>query len=214
VAAALAAAFIHSAAPFPALQPPLPSSAPSSLPPRLNPSPLLPPLHPPPHPIPLPTALWFRVTNPKDSGAPFPFEALLHTYLAVGHDNIGSVRVGGLRGLTYISKPEGGARKVQEEEALSIDREIDRVYVKAPDAVTVTGIAAGAAGAAAGGGAGGRRVTGVTCKSHATLRDAAPGLRQVVVKCPLDVVVWNPWIEVSAERRGRFPEPCALFLTF
>lgn len=58
----------------------------------------------------------------------FPLSQALHTYLAVG--DIGKVRVRGLDGLTYIDKMDGGTEKTQTG-AVTIDREVDRIYTGA-----------------------------------------------------------------------------------
>ena len=72
------------------------------------------------------------VTNPKGAPAPFAFEALLHTYLFLGNDAAGAVELAGLGGVSYLDKPAGGAERVQEEGALKLSGEIDRVYMNTP----------------------------------------------------------------------------------
>lgn len=172
------------------------------------------------------------VTNPRDSPAPFSFDALLHTYLHAGpgDDAISKLRISGLKGTKYVSKVDGGAEFEEAGDAIVIDREVDRVYQSTPAAVVVTGITsggaagvagagAGAATADAGGAAGGAGAgaaaasapaagtaasgaarppfTSVTVKRTGSCKDAPPALRLHVVSCPLDVVVWNAWVERS-----------------
>lgn len=123
------------------------------------------------------------VINPHASAdapsAPFSFEALLHTYLslsALGGD-ISSVRVHGLTGVDYLSKPEGGARLTDAEEGGITfgGKEVDRIYCNTPADVVVSV-------------PGGR---GLTVHRSAVTKMAPPGMRSGVTKCPLDVVVWN-----------------------
>lgn len=155
-----------------------------------------------------------EITNPAGSAGPFAFEALLHTYIYTGRGAAAdSVKIEGLTGVKYISKPEGGAVKEQGEEAITLGSQVDRIYCHTPADVTVRGItsaaeaggaaaaadggaADGGAGGSAGGGAGGFNT--VTVRRKAALRDAAPALRQVVENAPLDVVVWNIGAEAAS----------------
>ncbi len=57
----------------------------------------------------------------------FSFQALLHTYLRV--PRIEEVRVKGLKSWDYFDKVDGNNRKSQEDPIITIDREVDRVYV-------------------------------------------------------------------------------------
>jgi D-hexose-6-phosphate mutarotase len=59
------------------------------------------------------------------------FTAALHTYFAVS--SIGAVTVEGLSGVTYLDSLAGGA-KVAQEGPVVFDREVDRIYLTAPDA--------------------------------------------------------------------------------
>lgn len=59
------------------------------------------------------------------------FTAALHTYFAVS--SIDSVTVEGLSGVTYTDSLAGGAKVVQEGPVV-FDREVDRIYLAAPDA--------------------------------------------------------------------------------
>lgn len=59
------------------------------------------------------------------------FTAALHTYFAVSA--IQHVCVEGLGGVTYTDSLAGGARVVQDGPVL-FDREVDRIYLAAPDA--------------------------------------------------------------------------------
>lgn len=59
------------------------------------------------------------------------FTAALHTYFAVG--SIDGVTVEGLSGVTYVDSLAGGA-KVLQEGPVVFDREVDRIYLAAPDA--------------------------------------------------------------------------------
>jgi glucose-6-phosphate 1-epimerase len=152
-----------------------------------------------------------HITNPKEryahhegettaaSSAAFSFDALLHTYLAIGHENIEGIAVHGLKGHGYISKPEGGARKTQEEEPLVIKDglEVDRVYYNIkpdaaatlgegipPHAIILKGIKTSTAEGA---------YNAVAVTSQSSLRDAFPSVRGGVMHgFPLDTVVWNP----------------------
>ena len=68
--------------------------------------------------------------------APFSFTCALHTYLRL--HNVQQAQVEGLRGTRY--RLSGGNRAetfLDEAEVLRIDREVDRIYLNAPDVVTV-----------------------------------------------------------------------------
>jgi D-hexose-6-phosphate mutarotase len=70
-----------------------------------------------------------RVTN-QSPDQPMEFEECLHTYFHVG--DISQVSVLGLKGLDYLDKPSGFARRKQEDAAVGFDGEVDRVYLNAP----------------------------------------------------------------------------------
>lgn len=137
------------------------------------------------------------VANPKSAAEPFAFEALLHTYLYVGHDALPGVRVHGLKGVRYISKPDGGAIVEEAADAFPLDREVDRVYCDTPVDVTVTGIASAAAPAT--GDAAHRVFDSVVVSRSASVRDS---LHAGAVHAPLDIVIWNP----AAARAATIPD--------
>ncbi|KAI8819479.1 putative glucose-6-phosphate 1-epimerase-like protein [Fimicolochytrium jonesii] len=105
------------------------------------------------------------ITNP--SPAAWDFTTLLHTYLRVG--DIAPVRVAGLHGVPFVDKvaAEGEeATAVEGREAVSVAREVDRVYGPVQnDELVVKG-------------------TGVGDGTVFVHKQNFP-----------DVVVWNPWIE-------------------
>lgn len=130
--------------------------------------------------------LALTVENPRPpqsvpTPSPWMFEALMHTYIAVGTDNAPSVRVQGLAGGIFIDKPAGGVRRTQEEGALELTGEIDRIYVRTAGDIVVRGIVR----------ADGKRGA-MSVRATATRRSATPALSQAVVACPIDTVVWNP----------------------
>jgi glucose-6-phosphate 1-epimerase len=59
------------------------------------------------------------------------FTAALHTYFAVS--SIDAVTVEGLSGVTYTDSLAGGSQVVQEGPVV-FDKEVDRIYLEAPDA--------------------------------------------------------------------------------
>jgi glucose-6-phosphate 1-epimerase len=69
--------------------------------------------------------LAFEVTNTSTQA--WPFEAALHTYLAVG--DVRAVAVTGLENTTYIDKVDAMTRKRQGTEPLRLTGETDRVFV-------------------------------------------------------------------------------------
>jgi D-hexose-6-phosphate mutarotase len=74
------------------------------------------------------------VTNP--AAAPVTFEEALHTYFTVG--DVRQVAVAGLKGATYIDKADGGRRRRQAEDVVTIGAETDRLYLETRAAVTLT----------------------------------------------------------------------------
>jgi glucose-6-phosphate 1-epimerase len=66
---------------------------------------------------------------------PMPIEEALHSYFAVGDAR--RVSVGGLEGLPYVDKTQGGARKAGENAPLAMARETDRVYPGARGRATI-----------------------------------------------------------------------------
>lgn len=57
----------------------------------------------------------------------FSFTAALHSYFSVAKANM--CRLQGLEGAYFLDKTDGGKRKREEEEALFLDGEVDRVYL-------------------------------------------------------------------------------------
>jgi glucose-6-phosphate 1-epimerase len=74
------------------------------------------------------------ITNSGDS--PFSFTAALHNYFAVADVQLAAVD--GLAGLVYLDKVAGGTRCVEENAALHIRGETDRVYVSGPRQVAIS----------------------------------------------------------------------------
>ena len=66
---------------------------------------------------------------------PFTFENCLHTYFAVG--NIREVAVAGLKGTAYLDKVADFSRKTEEAETITINGEVDRVYLDARGAIEI-----------------------------------------------------------------------------
>lgn len=64
--------------------------------------------------------------------APFEFTAALHTYLRVGDVRRASIE--GLRGARYL---EDGEERVDEEDALAVRGEMDRIYLSTPPELRV-----------------------------------------------------------------------------
>lgn len=64
-----------------------------------------------------------------DSG--MEFTAALHTYFAAS--SIEGISVEGLSGVTYMDSLAGGSKVVQEGPVV-FDKEVDRIYLAAPDA--------------------------------------------------------------------------------
>jgi glucose-6-phosphate 1-epimerase len=93
--------------------------------------------------------LAFSVANA--GGAPFSYEVALHTYFAVA--DVGAIAVDGLGATAYVDRVAAGARRRQDEAALRIAGEVDRVYdtggpVTLVDPVRPRSIALQTAGAA------------------------------------------------------------------
>lgn len=84
-------------------------------------------------------SMTLSVTNTDD--APFSFTGALHTYLRVADVHRASVH--GLRGISYRDKTRDGQTFTEEDEALRIVGEVDRVYVRAPSALRVRDEAGG-----------------------------------------------------------------------
>jgi glucose-6-phosphate 1-epimerase len=79
------------------------------------------------------------VTNPGT--APVTFEEAFHTYFSVG--DVRHVSAAGLEGATYADKVDGGTRKTQPDEPVTIGAETDRLYLDTGTAVTLTDPALG-----------------------------------------------------------------------
>ena len=78
-------------------------------------------------------SMTLSITNTGD--APFSFTGALHTYLRVA--DVRRAAVHGLRAISYRDKVRGGETFTEEDDALRIEGEIDRVYVRAPSALRV-----------------------------------------------------------------------------
>lgn len=78
--------------------------------------------------------LQLAVTNNSPDDI-FSFENCLHTYFEVG--DIKAVSVKGLKGVSYLDKVEGFARKTETEDAIRFNSEVDRVYLNTTGAVDI-----------------------------------------------------------------------------
>jgi glucose-6-phosphate 1-epimerase len=65
----------------------------------------------------------------------FEFTAALHTYVRLEHIN--DTRIHGLKGTHYRDSVTGTADCVETEDAIGIDRQVDRVYMNAPSTLQV-----------------------------------------------------------------------------
>ena len=77
--------------------------------------------------------LELAVTN--TGNLPFSFTTALHTYLGV-HD-LPSLRLEGLQGLAYTDSAEGGAPHTEALPELAVSAEIDRIYHRATQPLTL-----------------------------------------------------------------------------
>ena len=74
------------------------------------------------------------VTN-NSKEATLEFEECLHTYFAV--EDITATRIVGLQGASYLDKVAGFAKRTENEEAVRISSEVDRVYMDTTSAVEI-----------------------------------------------------------------------------
>jgi glucose-6-phosphate 1-epimerase len=81
------------------------------------------------------TTLQMQLEVRNAGGTDFSFEEALHTYLAV--KDVRQVAIGGLAGLEYLDKVQGGKRIREGAQPIRITGETDRVYLATPDAVIV-----------------------------------------------------------------------------
>ena len=66
---------------------------------------------------------------------PLTFESCLHTYFSIG--DVNTVSVTGLKGIDYLDKVAGGARKHEDTDAIRIASEVDRVYLNTPGTTVI-----------------------------------------------------------------------------
>jgi glucose-6-phosphate 1-epimerase len=80
--------------------------------------------------------LSMALTVTNRGGVPATFEEALHTYFSVG--DVRRVTVAGLESATYVDKVDGGTRKTQPDEPVTIGAETDRLYLDTGATVTLT----------------------------------------------------------------------------
>jgi D-hexose-6-phosphate mutarotase len=78
--------------------------------------------------------LQLLVTN-QSQDEPLTFENCLHTYFAVG--DITAVSITGLKGAEYLDKVANFARKTENNDAIRIGSEVDRVYLNTTSPVEI-----------------------------------------------------------------------------
>lgn len=72
----------------------------------------------------------------RNTGATaFSFTAALHSYFAV--EEASAVQIAGLKGKSYKDNADGLKEKMEQEESVRFEGEVDRCYIGAPDDVTV-----------------------------------------------------------------------------
>ena len=81
------------------------------------------------------TSLTLELAIRNTGTAPFLLGEALHTYFAVS--DVRQIRLSGLAGSVYLDKMDGGARKVQSAEPITISAQTDRVYFATEDAVVI-----------------------------------------------------------------------------
>lgn len=74
-----------------------------------------------------------RVVNKDDEL--ISFQNAFHTYFNIG--NIDDVRIRGLSGLSYVDQVRNRQRMIEEDDDVSLRGEVDRVYMNAPDQLTI-----------------------------------------------------------------------------
>lgn len=77
-----------------------------------------------------------EVINGTSAEAPLTFTSALHTYFRV--PDISQTHVEGLSGLKYLDNMQSRREGTDESQVISVNGEIDRIYVKAPDRLKVT----------------------------------------------------------------------------
>lgn len=76
------------------------------------------------------------VLRVRNTGATaFTFTTALHSYFAV--EDASAVQVDGLRGKSYKDNADGLEEKVEQEESVRFEGEVDRCYIGAPDDIRV-----------------------------------------------------------------------------
>ncbi|MHB0912484.1 MAG: D-hexose-6-phosphate mutarotase [Armatimonadota bacterium] len=84
-------------------------------------------------------SLMVRMRVKNTGSAPFPFQAVLHTYFAV--EDIRETAVRGLTGVTYVDDTlAGNPREVEERQEIRFSGETDRIYVDTPNKLSVNGV--------------------------------------------------------------------------
>ena len=68
--------------------------------------------------------------------APFAFTGALHTYLRVA--DVARAALRGLRGLRYRDSTASGAERVDDDDALTVRGEVDRIYLDVPTALELS----------------------------------------------------------------------------
>ena len=81
------------------------------------------------------TSLTIELAIRNTGTAPFLLGEALHTYFAVS--DVRQIRLSGLAGAVYLDKMDGGARKVQSAEPITITAQTDRVYFATEEAVVI-----------------------------------------------------------------------------
>ena len=76
-------------------------------------------------------SLRFELLLSNRGSAPLSFQCAFHTYFAIS--DISSIRVRGLANVDYLDNLQGRRRERGSDADLTVDREIDRVYVDAPN---------------------------------------------------------------------------------
>ena len=76
-----------------------------------------------------------EVVNGSAAETPLTFTTALHTYFRVS--DISQTHVEGLSGLKYLDNMQNRQEGVDQAQVISVNGEIDRIYVKAPDHIKV-----------------------------------------------------------------------------